>query len=257
MRKTLYLAYLSICLFFTYSCVELPPSPSFERTLVAAGFLKHDEETHSIFVDTTHNIEAQEYPFEVIPGISNALVTITSPIGIYQFFEDTTYYGVPGDYISKIPFTPGESYQLRVGYEGFDTLELDFKFPDSISILYPVDGDTIQVGRSFDVRWTCAAQATEYIFNIFPNPPCIYDAQTFYGIDREDTTFFIQDFGVRIKTDSTLTLRSCIANNWITFKVSSRTRYSSDDIINGYGELLLQFTDSVRVYASTDSILHQ
>lgn len=154
-RKAL-ISLVVIC--FIISCLDLPPEPSETHELVVGAKLTINNNKHSIFVDTTYGMEYSK-PFNTglpDPGISGANVYITDRFGTHVFIEDTTYYGVHGDYFSTMSLIPKENYHLLVEYENFDNLELDITVPSKNSILYPFDGDTIQIGRDFTVRWSRA-----------------------------------------------------------------------------------------------------
>lgn len=243
-----------IILIFLFSCCELPPEPVLEHKLVASALFSADKKVHSVFVDTTYDLGA-DYPYWNVfpmPGISNATVEMISSDSVYQFIEDTTYYGLQGDYVCSLIFQPGERYQLCIEYKDFDPLEISFVFPDSISILYPINSDTIQVGSRLNVTWTAVNNINiidKYLFMVYPNPSGIGGMNKW--INRNDTIYIFEKFGMSVSENKII---SGFTNNSITIKVSATSIYSSEDIKNGYGYFQFEFPDSVVIFSSIDSI---
>lgn len=90
--------------------------------------------------------------------------------------------------------------------------------------------------------------------HIQPNSPCIFNSQVFLNIQKNDTTRYFEDFGVKSISGNDIILKDCFVNNWITIKIKSKLKYSSKDIINGFGEFVIQYIDSIKIFASPDSI---
>jgi hypothetical protein len=241
-------------LIFIFSC-ELPPEPDTKHKLSASAVFQSDRLLQSVYVDTTYNLDAiLQYAQGIFPmsGISNAAVELHTSDTIYHFVEDTLLYGCHGDYICSIEFIPCGKYILKISYDNFEPLIVDFIFPDSVSLIYPNDLDTIQVGSRIAISWSSGIESScveKYFLSLFPSPIGINALDLW--INRSNSTYTVQKFGMSNDGNNIVYGYS---NNWITIKINSISLYNSEDIINGYGYFRLEYSDSVKIFSSIDSI---
>lgn|GEM_PF-2668537 len=246
---------IQIFLIFPFMC-DIPPKPSFEHKLAAAAVFRADKKIHSVFVDTTYDLNANlPYSPDIfpMPGMSGAVVELVSSDSTYYFTEDTLIFGCHGDYVCSLTFYPGDDYVLKISYESFDPLIVDFTFPDSISLIYPGDCDTIQVGSKVKFYWSSVdniSSIDKYLLTISPEPIGINELTNW--INRNDTLFTIEKFGM---SNSGNNIVYGYSNNWVTVKISSNVIYESPKIENGYGYIWLEYPDTIMIFSSIDSIL--
>jgi hypothetical protein len=130
---------------------ERPPGERFRPQLAVHCLLRVDESTVWVIVNRSYAVDE---PYN--DTFPDAEVTLARGPDTWPLsYDERSYYGM-----TLSPPRPSDTYYLRVSAPGFDTVYGRTVVPDTFSILYPREGDTVNLNDS--LNWSRSRSCAGY-----------------------------------------------------------------------------------------------
>jgi hypothetical protein len=145
-----------LCLLLLLAACEHAPSEQFTPQLVPHGLLFEGEYTVQVNINRSYAIDEQ---FDsLFPGAA-AVIRRGQDSWTLANHERDVYSSALAE-----PVASGETFSIRVAKDGFDTVFARTVVPDTFSILYPRDGDTVTLNDS--MVWTRSRSCAGYYMSV-------------------------------------------------------------------------------------------
>ncbi|HTW91362.1 MAG TPA: DUF4249 family protein [bacterium] len=150
-------ALLSLCLGLFLVACEVTPTQQFTPQLVVEGLIRAGSPVAQVNVNRTYRIE--ESFDTTFPGVKGVVWRVADTWPLANPMRDV--YATPE--LSPLP-GPGDTFGIRIAKDGFDTVYGRTVVPDTFSILFPREGDTVTINDS--MVWTRSRHCAGYYMSV-------------------------------------------------------------------------------------------